>query len=452
MSFGFYEIGMLIISALLFFFFLWAAFVSKKENEPLAVNRFLGISVLILGLYLIAVLVADQGFMQISFYVLLVLILLASALLLPFGNKLSYKFEIPQSRIDERDTMFSRRELEPDSPEFEEYYKRKPENKVADDHFRTLPGLLSNTSSQYNAFNFASSNASFQTVDAFYNEVNAEVSTDITEVNPEEISTYLKAWSTKLGALELGITLLQDYHVYSHGGRMERRDKAYEKQHEFAIAFTVEMDKTMIDTAPKAGVVMESGQQYLEAGRIAIQIAKFIGNLGYKARAHIDGNYEVVCPLVARDAGLGEIGRMGLLMTPKHGPRVRIGVVTTNMPLQVDEAKPDFSVIDFCTICKKCADSCPSQAISFNDREMINGVNRWQINQEACFTLWCNLGTDCGRCVSVCPYSHEDNALHNLIRTGIKNNKVFRQFALQMDDVFYGRRPKSKEIPKALNI
>ncbi|MFQ6103859.1 MAG: hypothetical protein ACE5OP_06150 [Candidatus Glassbacteria bacterium] len=52
-----------------------------------------------------------------------------------------------------------------------------------------------------------------------------------------------------------------------------------------------------------------------------------IRNLGYPARTHIDGNYRVVCPLVARDAGIGEIGRMGLLMTPRLGPRVRIAVV-----------------------------------------------------------------------------------------------------------------------------
>jgi len=452
MNFSFYEIGLLIFSVLLFLFFLWAAVVSKKENEHRAANRFLVVSILVLGLYITGFFFANQGLVQIAFYVLLVSMMFASALMLPFGNSLVYKFEKPVSRIDERDTMFARRELKPGSKEFDEYYQRKPENKPSDDHFRTLPGLLSKTSSQYNAFNYASANASFHTVDAFYGQVDAEVNAEITEVIPVDVSNYLKAWSKKLGALDLGITFLQDYHIYSHGGRRERRDRVYEKQHEFAIAFTVEMDKAMIDSAPKAGVVMESGQQYLEAGRIAIQIAKFIGNLGYEARAHIDGNYEVVCPLVARDAGLGEIGRMGLLMTPKYGPRVRIGVVTTNMPLQLDEAMPDYSVIDFCTICKKCANSCPSKAISFNDREIINEVNRWQINQEACFTLWCNLGTDCGRCVSVCPYSHENNALHNLVRTGIKNNKVFRQLALKMDDVFYGRKPKSKEIPKALKI
>ena len=73
----------------------------------------------------------------------------------------------------------------------------------------------------------------------------------------------------------------------------------------------------MVSAAPSASIVMESGQQYLGSGIIALQVAAFIRNLGFEARAHIDGNYEVVCPLVARDAGLGEIGRMGLLMTPK---------------------------------------------------------------------------------------------------------------------------------------
>ena len=38
----------------------------------------------------------------------------------------------------------------------------------------------------------------------------------------------------------------------------------------------------------------------------------------------------------------------------------------------------------------------------------IDGVSRWQINSESCYTLWCKIGTDCGRCMSVCPYAHPD--------------------------------------------
>ena len=43
------------------------------------------------------------------------------------------------------------------------------------------------------------------------------------------------------------------------------------------------------------------------AGQIAVQLAAFCRELGYPARAHIDANYQVIAPLVARDAGLGAI-------------------------------------------------------------------------------------------------------------------------------------------------
>ena len=182
----------------------------------------------------------------------------------------------------------------------------------------------------------------------------------------------------------------------------------------------------------------------MNAGNIAVQLAMFIRNLGYSALPHFDGNYQVICPVVARDAGLGEFGRMGLLMTPELGPRVRVGVVTTDIPLVIDEYKYEPSVIDFCTICKKCADNCPSRAIMFEPMQEIGGVVRWKINHEACFTYWNIVGTDCGKCIQVCPYAHPNNLLHNLVRSGIKNSYIFANVALKMDDIFYGRKPDNK--------
>ena len=88
-----------------------------------------------------------------------------------------------------------------------------------------------------------------------------------------------------------------------------------------------------------------------------------IRRLGWAAEAHIDAHYEVVCTLVARDAGLGEIGRMGLLMTPRLGPRVRLAVVTTDLPLVADVPTSDPTVLDFCDVCRKCADICPAHAV-----------------------------------------------------------------------------------------
>jgi ferredoxin len=203
----------------------------------------------------------------------------------------------------------------------------------------------------------------------------------------------------------------------------------------------------MVRAAPNAPAVMESGRQYVEAARIAVQLAAAIRKMGYPARAHIDGNYRLVAPLVARDAGLGEIGRMGLLMTPRLGPRVRLGVVTSSLELVADRPTRDTTVLDFCERCRKCADNCPAGAIPVGGRTEIDGAMRWCIDGDACFRYWSTIGTDCARCMSVCPYSHKDNPVHNAVRWGIRRSALFRRAAVRLDDVFYGRRPTPRPGP-----
>ena len=73
---------------------------------------------------------------------------------------------------------------------------------------------------------------------------------------------------------------------------------------------------------------------------------------------------------------------MGLLITPRLGPRVRLGVVTTDLPLVPDPPGDDPSVIDFCDFCKKCAENCPPGAISRGDRTPVDDARRWCINAE----------------------------------------------------------------------
>ena len=67
------------------------------------------------------------------------------------------------------------------------------------------------------------------------------------------------------------------------------------------------------------------------------------------------------------------------LMMPKQGPRVRIGVVTTDLPLIPDRSQRDPSAVVFCRHCLKCAENCPSSSIPFDDRQEIDGVKRWRI-------------------------------------------------------------------------
>lgn len=368
--------------------------------------------------------------------------------LLPVG-RVDRLRDVPGKRFDERDIMFARARLKPGSERYKAYYAMRPENEARDDLFRAQPGLLSPDAKYADPMLFASPESSFTLTDAMHVMVEgkpAEKKVPLPD-NPAR-SEYVKSLARYFGALDVGITELQPEHVYSHIGRGPGEwGAALEVEHKYAIAFTVEMDHQIMGDAPHAPVVMESARQYVEAGKVAVQLASVLRNWGYPARAHMDGNYRVICPLVARDAGLGEIGRMGLLMTPRLGPRVRIAVVTTDLELIPDGDGPDASMIDFCTACGKCAQNCPPKAISFDDRTEIDRTMRWKIDSDKCFRYWTVIGTDCGRCMSVCPYSHPDNFYHNLIRWGNARSGAFRRGALWLDDLFYGKQPPRREPP-----
>jgi hypothetical protein len=231
--------------------------------------------------------------------------------LLPIG-RVEHGRDVPRGRFDERDIMFARARLVPGSPQYEVYYKMRPDNQAGDDKTRALPGLLSLDAREAVPLAFASAEASFSLTEALREEVDGPLSPARSEYPAGQMTSYIKGLARYYGAYTVGIAELGPYHVYSHIGRGSGKYGApITLGHRYAIAFTVEMDHAMMGPAPQAPVVMESARQYVEAARVALQLGYLIRGLGYPARAHIDGNYRVIAPLVARDAGLGEIGRMG---------------------------------------------------------------------------------------------------------------------------------------------
>jgi len=439
-----------ILGGTIFVLFLLASLQFLLEQEKRAFWRAL-LLMLLLPLPFLLIFFLEIHFIELVLCGLVIIGLLSFliAFLVPFKSPIQITDTEPIIQHDERDTMFSRSELVPASKRYINYYQQHPKKESLDMNFRRKPGLLASNSLYYNKKAFEDAHASFAAVKLLHNRIDGTPAKEKWEANPKETSEYLIKWIKQLGALNVGFASLKPYHFYSVKGRGEDYGQKIQSDHRFAIAFTIEMKREMVKPAPKASIVMESARQYLNSGKIAIQLAEHIRSLGYDARAHIDGNYQVICPLVARDAGLGEIGRMGLLMTPKQGPRVRIAVVTTNLELVTHTYKPDNSVLDFCMQCKKCATSCPSASIEFTEPQIREGIKRWKINSEGCYTFWCIAGTDCGRCMAVCPYSHPEGGLHLFIRWGIKKSHLFRLVAVKMDDFFYGKKPRPHPLPKA---
>jgi reductive dehalogenase len=265
-------------------------------------------------------------------------------------------------------------------------------------------------------------------------------------LSPSENTRIIKEIIKYLGSDLCGICLLNQAYTYSHVGRgPEHYGEEIKLKHKYAIAFALEMDLGMVAAAPKEPVIVETGKKYVEAAKISIIVADFIRYLGYPARAHIAGsNYQAVLPPLAWLAGLGELGRLGILITSKYGPRARLGLVTTDLPLLEDKPKK-LGIQNFCQKCQKCARNCPAQAISYEQKVEENGVLKWVLNREECYKFWRKAGTDCAVCIYVCPYSKSDNAFHNFIRKMTKNSSAAQSFSVWADDFFYGRLPLRKK-------
>ena len=208
-----------------------------------------------------------------------------------------------------------------------------------------------------------------------------------------------------------------------------------------------EMSFGMIGSAPHTPIIVESMNKYAKGAYVSTPFARYIANLGYSATANHHRSYELNLVPLAVDAGLGEMGRLGYLITKEFGPRVRLSAVTTDLPL-IPDHPVDIGVEDFCNICKKCAVCCPSKSIPSGPQAEFNGTLRWKLNDETCFEYFRKCGTDCGVCMRVCPWGHDASPPHKMIRFMIARNAFARRVFSWMDDIFYGKKPKPKLAPE----
>ena len=344
-------------------------------------------------------------------------------------------------RFDERDTIFARFDLERDTEHYNEYYDAHPELKEVDDGIRQLPALLSPGGKRYDILRAPLVEALFELEkrNAAFVDGEAAPSKKV-QLDPSSAASLLKGIARQLGAADAGIAALTRRYVYSHVGRgSEPWGAQINTSHRYVIAFTVPMRFDAVSHAPDIRITEETAQQYVFAQTISLTLAAYIRRLGYPARAHVSGsNYQVILPAVAYEAGLGEPGRLGYLISPKLGARIRLGAITTDLPLETDEPV-NFGVQDFCTRCRKCATACPSAAIPKGEKSLVRGIEKWQLNSERCFRYWRLVGTDCGLCMKVCPFSHPDTLAHNIIRLGIRRSAVARRVAYWGEVLFYGK-------------
>ncbi len=265
--------------------------------------------------------------------------------------------------------------------------------------------------------------------------------------DPNALTDMLKQAARFFGASLVGIAEIDQRWIY----KINRQRESYDipESIQYAVVMAVEMNYDGIATSPAWTSSATTALGYSQMAFLEIQLSDFIKNLGYNALPC--GNDIALSVPLAIDAGLGQYGRHGLLITKEYGPRIRLAKVLTDVPLIPD--KPDFafckSVIRFCEVCEKCAQTCPSQSIPFGKERSWDGetksnnpgIKKWYINPETCYNFWIENGSECSNCIRSCPYNKPNNFLHKMVLWIVQHMPWMNRLILKMDDVVgYGKQ------------
>lgn len=143
---------------------------------------------------------------------------------------------------------------------------------------------------------------------------------------------------------------------------------------------------------------------------------EFLQDKGFRAyaqttdRVEVDQDKSSKLPhkTVAVRAGLGWIGKNGLLVTPEYGSAVRISSLLTDAPLACDKMITESG----CKGCSVCVQKCPAQALKGTlwkagmRREELVDFRKCMEKQEEIMYKETGIRTDlCGKCFAVCTYT-----------------------------------------------
>jgi reductive dehalogenase len=287
-----------------------------------------------------------------------------------------------------------------------------------------------------------------------------KVNPDRIEVtDPAAMTAHIKRVAKYLGASDVGIVRVHPSFLYTEGrypddgtgtsGPSQQPVTAAETaaRYPYAIALVYAWDYDMgrAHRHRIGDAAYHFGAEKLRA--TYANLAAYIRELGYSVATR------VATPTpTALAAGLGEMGRHGMLITERFGARVHLGdPILTDMPLVSGEAI-DIGVADFCKICQKCANTCPTNSITAEGKSVVNGVEKYKINWATCYRLRPHVmqyWEICLTCVTVCPYTKPNVwwrvvAIQALKRTPKPMRGLTTRALKWTDDKFWGKLPRRR--------
>ncbi len=167
-----------------------------------------------------------------------------------------------------------------------------------------------------------------------------------------------------------------------------------------AICLALEQDYAQTQSLPSLEAEYAHFGTYETENEQCLVLAEFIRSFGYHAQVHSPNDNSAPFLPMFVEAGMGQLGANGQLLSPHFGSRARLAIITTDGPLTYDEPV-DYGVHKFCQECLVCADRCPGRAI-MRDKVWYRGVQKNKLIYDRCRPVMSTY-EGCAVCMKACP-------------------------------------------------
>jgi ferredoxin len=210
----------------------------------------------------------------------------------------------------------------------------------------------------------------------------------------EDVTELIRQKARDLGYGEVGFAQFDRHYVYQSRRRQLKPGLPH------AICLALEQSYIPTQTIPSLDAESVHGGTYELQGPLTMELTDYIRSLGY--RVQVSGptlHYGPMIPMFV-DAGLGQLGANGQLLSPHFGSRARLQIILTDANVTYD--KPiDYGIHQFCQVCQVCVNRCPGRAL-MPEKVWYRGVEKNKLVFKRCRPVMANyLG--CGVCMKVCP-------------------------------------------------
>lgn len=185
-----------------------------------------------------------------------------------------------------------------------------------------------------------------------------------------------------------------------------------------AIVFSYEISQCIHDVGAGAKAQEYNNDFYRDFGNIAYKISDYLRLRGFETMVAHPHEEIIDFSHIALKAGMGAIGKSGLLISPELGPNQKFAAILVNIKnLPANENNHYEWISDYCNYCNSCIRTCPHDALLMNRK-----TKSVTFMEELC--IGCSDG--CTECIQACPFYKKgyDNVFEKYNRIKRKSKKL----------------------------